>query len=126
MRNRKAYSILITGHTDNEGSLSFNEDLSLKRAENLKSYLIRQGFSYEKVSAAAYSYLKPAADNSAKEGRSKNRRVTLLFTLPRPDAGKLLGHLPATTNYRIKASEPSHLIYESGTKIHIPAKAFVY
>lgn len=126
MRNKKAYLVRISGHTDNEGTLTLNERLSLQRVNTVKSYLLKRGFPEDKIIAKACSYSKPAADNLLVEGRTKNRRVNIDFDLIKPEPGKVLGHVLAVSNYILKTSEESYLAYSSGTKIHVPAQAFEF
>ncbi len=71
--------IRIEGHTDSEGELSYNQDLSEKRSKAISDLLI----SNYKVSSAqlesqGYGETKPVGDNSTAEGRAKNRRVELV------------------------------------------------
>jgi len=66
----------IGGHTDNLGSKEYNVNLSSKRAEVIKKYLIDKGVSETQLQTKAYWYSQPVADNSTEEGRAKNRRVS--------------------------------------------------
>jgi len=69
----------VQGHTDTSGSESLNQRLSKQRAESVRDYLNREcGIPMHRMAAVAYGDSKPIADNSTKEGRSQNRRVTIV------------------------------------------------
>jgi OOP family OmpA-OmpF porin len=67
--------IEISGHTSNEGKADFNMELSRKRAESVKAYLVSAGIDEGRISTVGYGPEKPIADNSTKKGRDKNRRI---------------------------------------------------
>ena len=67
--------VLVTGHTDNIGGDVPNKRLSLKRAQAVKAYLVKQGIDAKKVQTAGMGKTKPVADNKTGAGRAKNRRV---------------------------------------------------
>ncbi len=67
--------VLISGHTDSTGPEEYNEGLSLRRADSVAEYLKFRGISGDRVSTKGFGETAPIADNSTKEGRSKNRRV---------------------------------------------------
>jgi outer membrane protein OmpA-like peptidoglycan-associated protein len=67
----------IQGHTDNVGSLKYNQKLSEKRADLVMGYFLNKGIDKDRLSAAGYSFTKPVADNSNPSGRARNRRVQL-------------------------------------------------
>jgi len=71
----RADKVKITGHTDNVGDPDYNVKLSLRRAEAVRDYLISLGLDSKKVEVIGAGETEPVADNSAKEGRAKNRRV---------------------------------------------------
>ena len=65
----------IAGHTDNEGQADDNLKLSLKRAESVKSYLVKNGIKPNQVIAKGYGETQPIASNDTEDGRQKNRRT---------------------------------------------------
>jgi OOP family OmpA-OmpF porin len=72
-----ASNVEIAGHTDATGNDAYNLDLSRRRAESVRQYLIQQGVKAEHLSAAGYGETQPIADNATREGRATNRRVEL-------------------------------------------------
>lgn len=70
------YVVTIEGHTDSIGSNTYNQGLSLKRAESTKNKLVELGLPEEKV-VGVYGKGEdyPLATNKTAEGRFKNRRV---------------------------------------------------
>lgn len=77
----KGYGLKIEGHTDNVGNAEFNMELSRKRAEAVKNYLMDKGVPGGRLETAGYGMTKPIADNKTAAGRQKNRRVemTVIF-----------------------------------------------
>jgi outer membrane protein OmpA-like peptidoglycan-associated protein len=70
----------VMGHTDSTGSDSYNLDLSNRRAESVKGYLVMRGVSGARIATIGYGEMYPIADNATPEGRAKNRRVELRIT----------------------------------------------
>ncbi len=71
--------IEISGHTDSEGSETYNQKLSEGRAASVVSYLESKGIDPSRMIAAGYGESKPIDTNLTEEGRAQNRRVE--FTL---------------------------------------------
>lgn len=79
-KDKKWLYIKIDGHTDAIGSLSYNMDLSLKRAIAAATYLIsHEGISPSKVFVKGFGKSSPIAENNTAAGRRKNRRTEVLF-----------------------------------------------
>ena len=75
----KDLKVKITGHTDNKGPEKFNEKLSLKRAEVVKSVLLKNGISIERVNTEGKGMNAPITENETETGRRKNRRVEIVL-----------------------------------------------
>ena len=71
-------SLAVEGHTDNVGSAEYNRQLSEARARSVAGALAARGIESRRLMAAGYGPDKPIADNSAEDGRAKNRRVELV------------------------------------------------
>ncbi|MFT5384084.1 MAG: OOP family OmpA-OmpF porin [Saprospiraceae bacterium] len=67
--------IFITGHTDDQGSDIFNQNLSLRRAKAVHDYLLSEGVSKNRIHFEGKGEREPLSLNSTEEGRAKNRRV---------------------------------------------------
>ncbi|MFZ5572067.1 MAG: OmpA family protein [Thermodesulfobacteriota bacterium] len=65
----------IQGHTDNRGSAAYNLNLSEKRANAVKEYLIGKGVPADRITAKGYGLTMPVASNDTEDGRAANRRV---------------------------------------------------
>jgi outer membrane protein OmpA-like peptidoglycan-associated protein len=70
--------IVVEGHTDAIGSQSRNEDLSRRRAESVRDYLVTQGIEVNRITAIGLGPNRPIADNTTPEGRANNRRVEIV------------------------------------------------
>jgi OmpA-OmpF porin, OOP family len=79
LRDRPALSLHVVGHTDNQGGLARNLELSRQRAEAVVTALIRDsGIAAERLRAHGIAGLAPVAPNTADEGRIMNRRIELV------------------------------------------------
>jgi outer membrane protein OmpA-like peptidoglycan-associated protein len=70
-------NIMIEGHTDDTGSDAYNMDLSQKRAEAVKKFLLSKGITDNRLTAKWYGESQPKYPNTSEENRQKNRRVEL-------------------------------------------------
>lgn len=68
----------VAGHTDSVSSDEYNLDLSQRRAETVRAYLIDKGIAADRLTAKGYGESQPVADNKTEAGRFKNRRVELI------------------------------------------------
>ncbi|MFH1195364.1 MAG: OmpA family protein [bacterium] len=74
----KERRITVEGHTDSQGSTSHNQDLSQRRADAVRSYLISRGYPGDLIQAQGIGENRPVADNNNAEGRANNRRVEII------------------------------------------------
>ncbi len=70
-------TVQIVGHTDSTGSASYNQQLSVNRANAVVVYLSAQGVAKERMQAVGMGPSQPLADNKTAEGRAQNRRVEI-------------------------------------------------
>ncbi|WP_298223813.1 OmpA family protein [Flavobacterium sp.] len=70
-------NLVIEGHTDSNGSDAFNINLSQKRTESVKRYLVSKGIAESRLTGIGKGEAEPIADNKKALGRAKNRRVEL-------------------------------------------------
>jgi outer membrane protein OmpA-like peptidoglycan-associated protein len=71
-------NLTVEGHTDSIGSDAYNMQLSQRRADSVRSYLISRGYQADMIEARGIGEVRPIADNSSPEGRSNNRRVEII------------------------------------------------
>ena len=76
------YHISIAGHTDTTGDESFNQYLSEQRAEEARKFLLENGIDETRIQSAGHGQHAPIAENTNKEGRQLNRRITVEFYIP--------------------------------------------
>ena len=76
----KERKLTIEGHTDSQGSSSYNQVLSQQRADAVRSYLISRGYPSDLIQAQGIGEDRPVADNASAEGRANNRRVEIIVS----------------------------------------------
>ncbi|MDB4990973.1 MAG: outer membrane protein [Myxococcaceae bacterium] len=70
--------IVVEGHTDAQGSQTFNLDLSTRRAQAVRDYLASHGVAPDRITAQGLGFSRPLGDNKTAEGRANNRRVEIV------------------------------------------------
>lgn len=71
--------VKVDGHTDNTGEYNYNMDLSERRADSAKKYLVSKGVDSSRIETEGFSFSKPVASNATQEGRDKNRRIEIII-----------------------------------------------
>ncbi|MGI9508940.1 MAG: OmpA family protein [Geminicoccaceae bacterium] len=71
----EAYAAVIVGHTDSTGDANYNKDLSTRRAQSVRNYLVDTGAPADKLRVVGKGADDPIASNDTNEGRAENRRV---------------------------------------------------
>ena len=69
--------LTITGHSDNMGTLKYNQILGLERAQAVKNYFQSKYIDATKLIVAFEGESQPINDQTTEEGRAKNRRVVI-------------------------------------------------
>ncbi|MGF6332341.1 OOP family OmpA-OmpF porin [Pseudomonas sp. BS3782 TE3695] len=77
LQNTDVASIKVIGHTDSQGSDTYNQKLSERRASSVAAYLLSQGVAPNKLTSEGRGESQPVAENDTEEGRAQNRRVEL-------------------------------------------------
>jgi outer membrane protein OmpA-like peptidoglycan-associated protein len=72
-------NLTVEGYTDSQGSVNYNLDLSQRRADAVRSYLIERGYQGDLIQSHGLGKGSPVADNSSPEGRANNRRVEIII-----------------------------------------------
>lgn len=73
--------ILIEGHTDAIGSRYYNNNLSRKRAQSVREFLVSRGIPASRIVLKGYGERKPVASNYTETGRAANRRVRVTLNM---------------------------------------------
>ncbi len=81
--------VLIEGHTDNVGSLTYNLDLSLRRSGAVGEALSLKGISDQRLFVKGYGEAYPVASNDDSGGRQRNRRVEIVILEEGVDPGSM-------------------------------------
>ena len=74
---QEVVEVVITGRADAIGSEAYNQELSKKRAQNVKEFLLSEGIASKRIVIQALGEDQPVASNSTEEGRAQNRRVDI-------------------------------------------------
>jgi len=77
LRKYPRLRVELQGHTDSSGADAYNLDLSQRRAESVRNYLVAQGVSGTQLEARGFGESEPIGDNTTAEGRADNRRVVM-------------------------------------------------
>lgn len=80
LKKRGQFNVEVAGHTDSIGPDEYNQDLSDRRANAVRDYLIERGVDAGQLTAVGYGESQPVAPNETADGRDQNRRVSLEFT----------------------------------------------
>lgn len=75
LRSHPAYTLVLTGHTDNVGDPTRNRQIGLERAGTVRDYFVAFGLPAARIRTASKGDTQPIASNETDEGRSRNRRV---------------------------------------------------
>ncbi|GKT12496.1 MAG: hypothetical protein ISEC1_P1474 [Thiomicrorhabdus sp.] len=70
----------VEGHTDSDGTNSYNQQLSENRAKNVAFHLMDNGITRDRIETYGYGEERPIASNTTQEGKRENRRVTFLIS----------------------------------------------
>jgi outer membrane protein OmpA-like peptidoglycan-associated protein len=75
-------TVMIEGYTDSVGSEDYNQRLSQRRADSVKTYLVAQGIRSIRLAASGKGEDAPVAGNESADGRQQNRRVEVIINNP--------------------------------------------
>lgn len=79
METYPSLKVELAGHCDNIGTEAYNMQLSQKRADTVKDFLVKQNFDPSRLVAKGYGFSRPKATNETPEGRALNRRIEMLI-----------------------------------------------
>lgn len=72
-------NLTIEGHTDSNGTDEHNLELSQRRADAVRNYIVEKGYGADLVKSSGIGESRPIADNKSTEGRANNRRVEIVI-----------------------------------------------
>src|SRR5678815_3474031 len=78
LKTQAEHHFTVEGHTDNQGTDAINNDLSNRRANAVRDYLVVRGVAAAAITAHGVGSTQPVADNKTTEGRAMNRRVEII------------------------------------------------
>jgi outer membrane protein OmpA-like peptidoglycan-associated protein len=76
----KGYGISVYGYTDDVGDAGYNQKLSLRRAQQVRDYLVEAGISSGIVSVKGFGKTSPLVPGTSEKARARNRRVEIALT----------------------------------------------
>ena len=71
------YRLYVYGHTDDTGPVAYNQQLSEKRAQAVREYLVEAGIPTEIIEAEGFGEFSPAVRRKTRQARQRNRRVVI-------------------------------------------------
>ena len=77
LKEKTNVRILVSGHTDNIGTIEYNDELSNKRAKSIVEFLTNKGIAQYRLQSAGLGSRFPVDSNDTDEGRQKNRRIEI-------------------------------------------------
>ncbi len=77
LKNHPREQVIMEGHTDNEGDHLYNYQLSQRRVQAVREYLILAGAGVDQIQTYFYGETKPKTENGSDYGKARNRRVEL-------------------------------------------------
>jgi len=97
-------TVKIEGHTDNRGSADYNSELSQRRADAVRDFLVNNGIAPGRINAQGMGKDYPIATNATAAGRQQNRRVEVTITdSPQPSAPVFPGNNSMRGNKNVVA-----------------------
>jgi len=78
MKENPTIKVELHGHTDDQGSMAYNDQLSIYRVKAVREYICSQGISSGRITYVGYGKRKPIANNSSWKGKALNRRVEFI------------------------------------------------
>ena len=79
LKENPQLSIIITGHTDNVGQAAYNQNLSLRRAESVRDFLVAGGIEATRLEVKGMGDQQPIRPNDNEENMAFNRRIEIIL-----------------------------------------------
>jgi len=74
--------VALEGYTDSQGPADYNIQLSQRRVESVRRFLVEKGVELHRIQSIGLGAVRPAAENTTPKGRSENRRVAVKLLVP--------------------------------------------
>jgi outer membrane protein OmpA-like peptidoglycan-associated protein len=82
LQDQPQLAVELEGYTDNVGASDYNIQLSQRRAETVRRFLVEKGIELPRIHNIGLGDIRPVADNKTRQGRDQNRRVTIRVYAP--------------------------------------------
>ena len=82
LQDQPHLSVELEGYTDSTGASPYNIQLSQRRAEAVRRFLVEQGIELPRIHNIGLGDIRPVADNKTRQGRDQNRRVAIRVYAP--------------------------------------------
>ena len=80
MKNQSSIDVIeIRGHTDQNGSMSYNQELSARRADEVARFLVENGVESDRIRTRGYGESRPLIDANTPRADAANRRVEFVI-----------------------------------------------
>lgn len=122
------FQFTLNGHTDSDGSSSYNRNLSAARSQAVLAYLVQRGVPQEAIRIAHSGETDPIRSNADEQGMAMNRRVAVTFDRRYyKDLDELRADLTAgtTQQFTIDPRIANTVQGTAGVRLDLPAEAFV-
>ena len=110
LKDAPGVMVRIEGHTDDVGSSDHNLNLSQRRADSVKEFLVRQGVLRSRIVSQGFGPTRPIAPNTNRAGRAANRRVEFRILEPLPPPSRP----PARTVPPARTAPPAEIAVPGG------------
>jgi outer membrane protein OmpA-like peptidoglycan-associated protein len=82
LQSQPQLAVELEGYTDSTGASAYNIQLSQRRAEAVRRFLVEQGIELPRIHNIGLGDIRPVADNKTRQGRDQNRRVAIRVYAP--------------------------------------------
>jgi len=123
------FTLNIIGHTDQDGSNDYNNQLANQRAQGVSQYLQNLGIDSKRINIDSKGELQPIEVGNSPEAKEKNRRVEISYTTYQFNSVEdLINTIHDVELQRewIRSDESASLVLDQGTIVNVPANCFEY
>ncbi len=120
--------INLKAHADYESDVSYNQQLSERRCNAVRGFLLSNGIDAKRITSQSFGELKPKLKDKSQKAKALNRRVDIeLETFSTQNVQTFLSLVGGNLaqEFRVNAAKPIKIVGKGGLQIEIPANAFV-